>query len=340
MRRASFFVSVSGQVVSGIWRPILISASITKSTDATSDTAQITLDDTTGTIRFPKSGDPIIVRIGWENGSAAEFEGEVDTPSWELDRGGGAVISITARSASLKGKEKEPRERHWEDKSIADALEDAASHAGISINVHSDFKSRILEWQAQQNESFLAFGQRMAREHGATFKVQGKRAGFVPRNAGVSASGKPLAPILVARRNNLISISGISPVRDRARFTKKIGRWYDEDEAKLKTKEIDADSEAVAKDLLRFTEGVEDQADWRAQSSKTESERQKGSGSIVLDGTPEAEPEAKANLVGVRPGIDGEYTIDSVDHQLDRGGGFTTTLSLANPEGSAGEDSR
>ena len=47
------------------------------------------------------------------------------------------------------------------------------------------------------NESFMAWGDRIRRELGATFKIFGSVGVFVSRTGGMSASGKPLTPIAV-----------------------------------------------------------------------------------------------------------------------------------------------
>jgi len=53
-----------------------------------------------------------------------------------------------------------------------------------------------------------------------------------------------------------------------------------------------------------------------------------------------AQPEGTCIVAGVRPGIDGAYKIEGVDHTLSRSAGFETKLELKHPDGAAGSDSR
>ncbi|RUW51661.1 hypothetical protein EOA32_15390 [Mesorhizobium sp. M1A.F.Ca.ET.072.01.1.1] len=259
------------------------------------------------------------------------FEGEVDTCDWSLDRGSGSVLSITARSASLKGKVKQPTDRHWEKTTFGQVLGEAASEAGLRIKVHPSLASRPLEYEAQDNESFLAFADRLAREHGATFAIKGTRAGLVPRNRSVSATGKPL-PTIVITRGMVIAASGLTPATDRPRFKKKKGRWYDLDRAKQVIEEVETGDDVEPEDVLRFMEPDAIAAQIRADSDRIDGARQKSSGSITIEGEPA--------VIQLRAGVDGSYTIASITDTLDRGGGYTTQISLGNPQGSAGTDSR
>jgi len=129
---------------------------------------------------------------------------------------------------------------------------------GLSIKVHPSLAGRQLEYEAQDHESFVAFADRLAREHDATFPIKGQRAGFVPRNQGVAATCQPLPTI---------------------------------------------------------------------------------SGSVTIEGDPTSEPEG-IPVIQLRRGVDGSYTIASITDTLDRGSGYTTQISLGNPQGSAGADSR
>jgi phage protein D len=80
-------------------------------------------------------------------------------------------------------------------------------------------------------------------------------------------------------------------------------------------------------------------ADAAGDNQKT-SERERGGGSVTILGNPMAQPEGTCIVAGVRPGIDGAYKIEGVDHTLSRGGGFETKLDLKHPDGEAGSDSR
>ena len=56
--------------------------------------------------------------------------------------------------------------------------------------------------------------------------------------------------------------------------------------------------------------------------------RNKGEGSITIDGDPATTPEGLCIVNGTRPGIGGAYRIDAVDHELSRDNGFTTTPTI------------
>ncbi|TIQ07115.1 contractile injection system protein, VgrG/Pvc8 family [Mesorhizobium sp.] len=338
MRKGHFRVVVGGQDVTSRFVPLLISLSITKSGTEATHSATFTLDDKDATVRFPKTGTPVSIELGWQGGAMRRFEGEVDTCDWSLDRGSGSVLTVTARSASLKGKVKQPTDRHWERTTLGRVLEDAAGDAGLSIKVHSSLAGRQLEYEAQDNESFLAFADRLAREHGATFAIKGSQAGFVPRNQGVSATGQPL-PTIVITRGTVISASGLTPATDRPRFKKKKGRWYDLHRARQVIEEVETGDEVEPEDVLRFMEPDESSAKTRADSDRVDGARSKGSGSVTIEGEPTAEPEGTA-IIQLRAGVDGSYTIASITDTLDRGSGYTTQISLGNPQGSAGTDSR
>jgi phage protein D len=99
---------------------------------------------------------------------------------------------------------------------------------------------------------------------------------------------------------------------------------------------IRSEGDALRETHTRFAEALMHQV----YNGKEASDRNKGEGSVVIDGDSGATPEGLCIVVGARPGIDGAYRIDTVDHELSRDSGFTTTLSLKQPQGSAGTDTR
>lgn len=72
-------------------------------------------------------------------------------------------------------------------------------------------------------------------------------------------------------------------------------------------------------------ESDETAAKIRADSDRLDGARSNGSGSVTID---------------LWAGVEGSYTIGSITDTLDHGSGYTTQISLGNPQGSAGADSR
>jgi len=224
-----------------------------------------------------------------------------------------------------------------------------ASEVGLKLNdatraaieqIHSD--DEIVTDRGKYAAAVAEAIEENAGKKLSTKDSEAKRAVMTPRSAGQSASGKPLPKITAEYGVNLISWS-MSPTISRPAFKKFERRFYDPVEAKWKREEFEAREvgtgiEAVSSD--RFAAADKDDAKRGAESSEKEADRDKGGGSVSIDGEPLAQAEAECELVGARPGIDGTYRIESVTHKYTRGGGYTTDLDLKQPKGEAGKDSR
>ena len=339
-RQAVFTLTVGGVDITSNLTSRLIEINVHDEAGQTSDTARIVVDDEGGVIRLPKKGDPISIALGWsDTGAILVFEGKIDNVQSTGSRGAGMTLTITAKSADTESKIKEGREKHWDDKTLGYVLKDAGQHAGVSVSVHGSLASIKRDYWAMTNQSFASFGEKLARDHGATFKIRGNRATFVPRNEGVGAGGSTMSSIVVYRPGNLITWD-ITPSIGRPQFEKFEARWYDRKEAKWKRERVEARSESRAASTDRFTEADADASKKRAGSSKKGGDREKGGGTIVIDGEPSAQAEATVILTGARPGIDGSYRADSVEHNLTRSSGYITTIAVKQPDGDAGKDSR
>jgi hypothetical protein len=147
--------------------------------------------------------------------------------------------------------------------------------------------------------------------------------------------------VTAAWGSNLINWD-LSPVVGRPRYKSVIARWYDMKVGKWKREKVDVgdQSSATAENTTRFTEADQEEAKGSGENAKEATDRNKGEGSVLIDGDPTATPEGLCIMTGTRPGIDGAYRIDAVDHELSRRDGFTTQLSLKQPQDGAGSDSR
>ncbi|MGV1352776.1 phage late control D family protein [Klebsiella pneumoniae] len=341
--QAVFEISVAGQPVTERFNAILEQLSVTDKAGTTSDNASITLDDSDGQIAMPSIGDPMQISLGWQStGASLVFDGVVETIRSTGSRGGGRQMTITAKGFDTKGKAKEPLEFHKDDASLQDFMGEAARRAGLTMQVQGALASIRRPYWAAATESFIHLGHRIAREVGGQFKIRGTMGIIYARNAGLSVSGGDLGVVVAELGVNLIDWD-ISPAFARPRYQTVRARYYDAEKAKWLEKTVQVGTQGPASDAThthRQTRADEDEAEGSATDNQRSSERERGGGTVTIIGNPAAQPEGGCQVVGARPGVDGTYRIDSVQHDLSRGSGYTTKLELKHPEGEAGTDSR
>lgn len=332
----SLGVVVGGSTVTGNFLPFIKDVTIKRSADAAYDTAEILLADPYGQIAFPKARAEIDLNI---RGQWA-FSGFVSDVGWKFDKGSGREMSISATSADMGSKLKEPVLRNKDDATFGDVAKEWGGKIGLDVQALGDLASIEREYWIMQSESFMSWGQRIAKDLGATFKVLGKRAFFSPRNDPTSASGKPLTPVFVSGGVNLLS-ADITPIIGRPQFKEVEAEWWDQKEAvikKIKAATSNTDVEAVLRRLVKAPD--EAQAQKKADAIAKESDRKAGSGTVTIIGDVPIEPEADVIVSGCRPGIDGNYRAEDVTLKLSKSAGFTTTISIVHPSGNAGKDAR
>ncbi|KRQ99293.1 phage late control D family protein [Bradyrhizobium valentinum] len=341
-----FFVYVAGSDVSTRFASRLIKLTVTDTAGRNADTATIELDDTYGSIGMPQEKASVIVALGTSDGGVMQvFDGVVDDVNHIFDRGAGRRITVEAKSADTHGKQKEEQTIHNDDKSVQDAVKEAAQKAGVEMSFPSGLGNEKRKYIAQDHESFLHFAERMAREVGATFKmIGGKRGVFLDRNSGKTVGGGAVGNVTAQVGKNLIT-SRISPILSRPAFADVRARWYDVKKAKWMEEkvQIEGDGGGKSEDVaahIRHSKFDAAEGKEHGKSAGKESSRDKGSGTVVIDGNPAARAEGICTVVGVRPGVDGAYIIDNAKHELARGSGYRTTLTLKRPGGEAGKDSR
>ncbi len=335
--RTECTITVDGQDITSAVLPRLINLSVTDKAGASSDTTTIELDDSGGVIQFPKTGAKIAISLG----GGSVFRGVVDEVKSTMSRQNGMVLTITGKGVDTRGKAKQAQGRHWDDKDLRTVFEDAAKGGGVNeIQIDESLGNIKRPYWAMQGESFIAFGERLAREVGGTFKVSQDRAILAKKNGGKTASGQDLPTVRAAWGENLLSWD-ITPSMGRQRWKETKARWYDPKSATWKQEKIEVqDDGAQAGFQARYPAAESGEAKSGAEGRKDTAERDKGGGSISINGTAEPQPEALVILSGARPGIDGTYRIETVTHEFSRGSGWVTRLDVKQPQGEAGKDTR
>lgn len=329
--KTSFVVRVDGVDITNILGDMVQSIEVADRAGTGTDTATITIDDAAQRVTFPASGARVQILLGSDTGLGVVFAGTVDQVTWRVDRSGGSMITIEAKGFDASGRIKEPQQRHFDNKTIAEMLTAAGSAVGITdVRVDPVLAEITRPYEAMDDESFLAFGQRLAKEIGGTFKVRNDAAIMVKMGSGRAPSGPSLPPIPVTRGGNLISAQ-ITPNMGRRRYGEIRVRFYDQaagkhDEIVVKTDLPGSLPTAVG----RFEAPNREIAQQKADALREESQRASSAGTLEILGNPIAQPEAQAAIAGVRAGIDGLYFVDGVDHTFSRDRGYLTRLTLAN----------
>ena len=345
VRRTQFVVIVAGTDISTRLASRLLKLEVMDKAGAEADTVSIELSDPGGQLVLPSTGVQILVSLGTaETGLVLVFDGVVDDVHCILDRGGGRRLRIDGKTVNTHGEAKTPVRRHWDGATYGQALQDAAKKAGITMTVHPSLASKKPDsgYIAQDNESFLHLGERIARELGGTFKlIGGNRAVMLPRNDGQSAgTGAALGTISAIVGKNLITCS-VSPEFGRPQYKQITARWYDRKQSKWVSEKVqvpDADVSASGERL--YPRSGKTAATDSATGRKTHSQRERGAGTVRILGNPLARAEMFCVISGVRPGLDGTYIADTVTHMFDRSAGYETNIDIKRPGGSAGKDSR
>ncbi len=334
-KRAVFMVTVAGTNITAPLLPVLISLTVSDRVGTHADTATLAIDDTDGRIILPAIGAPVVVALGWENGGVrVVFNGTVDEVRSSGSRGGGRTLAITAKGIDTTKKPKEAQQRHFDDKTVEDILKEAGRTAGVTeVDVDPALASISRTYFEMRDESFIHMGERLAREIGGNFRVQGTRAVMSKRGSIYTAA-------VAAVWGQNLHAWDIAPALGRTRFSTVRARWYDPADAVWKETEESTSLDVDARHDHRFSQANGDEAKGQAAADRATSERDAGEGSVTIEGDTGAIPDGLCMVVGARPGVDGAYRIEAVTHRYSRGGGFVTELELRQPHEGAGQDLR
>jgi uncharacterized protein len=322
-KRAIFMVTVAGTNITAPLLPVLIQLTVTDNVGTHSDTANLEIDDTNGRIILPQKGAPVIIALGWDGGGVrVVFTGTVDEVKSSGSRSAGRKINVTAKGMDTTKKPKQNQQRHFDNKTVQQILTEAGQAAGIArVEVDPALAGLRRVYFDMRDESFIHVGERIAREVGGNFRIQGNTATLSKRGGGYTSF------VRAVWGDNLHSWD-IAPDLGRTQFNEVRARWYDKKEAKWKDTKQGTGNSVEARHDHRNSKADENEAKQQVGSDKATTERDKAQGTVSIEGDTAAIPDGLCIITGARAGVDGPYRIESVTHTYSRGGGFVTSLNL------------
>jgi len=291
-----------------------------------------------------KPGDEPPDGLPWEaSGMQAVFNGTVDSvESGFSRRGGGRRMWIEAKSGDLKGKGKSVLQKSFgegeDGKSsgmkMENIIQDAAKSIGMTAQIDKSLGAMSRHF-VYQNESTFNFIQRLAKEMGGHMKIVGNNITVSSATSGLNVAGQNLPTVEAVWGLNLISWR-IKPFTGRPQYKDASVRYFDIFEGAFKSvtdsiggSGVFGKSKATAgTPLMAPNAQVGTQYNGGAEA---ESENKRGRGWCIINGEPSAAAGNKLVIIGARPGVDGGYTMEEVEHNYTRAGGYTTRINVENP---------
>jgi len=322
-----FRVTLDGKDLTGAMRPRLVSLALSEKRGDEADQLDIVLDDTDGRLAIPKEGALLRVQLGWKQGSDVTV-GLIDKGSFKVDdvahSGPPDQIRIRARAADFTSEIRNRREQSWKNTTLGTVLKDVAGRNGLALKVAPDLASIALPSIVQNRESDIAFLRRLGRENDAVATIKDKHLIFARKGAGTTTSGKPLPTLTITRRSG----DGHNWQRQKRDGQEGVSAsWHDRKGAKRQTFTV---GEKDGAKKLRKVYPDEASAKRAALAERDRLKRAPATLDYRLAlGRADAMPEARVRVTGFKDEIDATtWLIADVTHNLDKNGGFTTSLKL------------
>jgi phage protein D len=326
--RPTFAVTVDGQDITQRIGDRLLSLTILDSAGLQADTVEIELDDRDAAIALPPSGAVLDVSLGYDGANVPM--GRFVASEIEL-WGPPSTMTIRAEAAHLGGELKSEKTRAWDGMTIGEIVATIAADHGLEAMTPEPLASFRYEQLDQQDESDVQFLGRMAEDHDALATVKARTLLFMRRGENRSASGVPIPPVVI-RRDGPIEYRVLRSAR--TVYGSVEARWRDRAAGADKVERA-GKGEPVKR--LRQTFPNAEEAKAAAAAKLEEGQRTAETITVLVTGNPLIGAEGVIEAVGFRPGMDGTWSITSVEHSL-TGGGYQTTIEGEPPNARAGHE--
>lgn len=317
-------VTVDGAPVPGLFFERLISLVITDREGIRSDMVEMTFDDAPPHFAPPRRGAVVAVTISARG--AAGFVG-----SYVVDRVDMAclpyTLTVRGHSADYRSAMKTTKTRHWDGQTVGNIVRQIAGEHRLAPKVSEAVSGHLYPWIGQQEETDLAFLERLAARHGALFTIKAGVLLWLRRGAGETADGTSMPPAVILP-GALIEGSCRVSETDVDRFATVTAHWQDSAGAARRSVTVEGDPDGAGDHVLAAPLSSEAEARAAAEAAAQEMRRGVTEMSCTVAGHPGLMAGQPVIFRGLRPSVDGrEFILETVRHAFAKGSGLRTSMS-------------
>ena len=299
--------------------------------------------------RYLTPGAPNAEQPWGGGGMGLVFDGTVtEVESGFGRRGGGRRVWITATSGNVLAPTKEVGQQtlgsgrpddgqDGEQIPLKNFMQKIFATTGMQVKISPEM-AKITRNFWNSNQSPMDWGMEFARTNGGIFKIAGGVAMLTKVGENVDRDKMPSVEAIWGV--NLIGWR-IRPYTGRPQWGGAQARFFD-----LASGTWDKVDQAIggstpfgaAKAISKLVHTVADKATGQQANKGTEqsSLTNRGTGWALINGEPEAKANGYVIIDRARPGVDGTYQISEVEHNYQRGVGYTTRMNVKYPSPKAG----
>lgn len=325
-----FRIVADGRDITALINDRLVTLRTSDKPGMESDEFELRIDDRAQAVALPSRGASIEVFMGY-SGQALARLGRY-TVDEVVVSGPPDTIEIRGKASDMRGSGKTTRSGSWEDVPLQQIVRDIAARNGWQPVCPVTTKVPRVD---QLNESDFNFITRLAKQYDCTAKVADGKLLVLPRQEGLSATGKALGMVTITRRD-------VSRYQFRLgdRSTHKAVQTKHQDKKSGKLRVVDLGNDDAPDGLPpvhtdRHIYPNKSAAEQAAKARLAAFNRSTAGVRLEMPGRTDLFAERMIYAQGFKAGLDGEYLVDSVEQVFTQSGWSTTVECNGGKKGKA-----
>jgi phage protein D len=328
--KPTFRIVADGRDISALFNDRLLMLRTSDKPGMESDEFELRIDDRDQAVALPSRGASIEVYLGY-SGQALTRLGRYTVDEVELSGPPDSLV-IRGKASDMRGSGKTTRSGSWENVPLQQIVGDIAARNGWQPACSVATKVPRVD---QFNESDFNFITRLAKQYDCTAKVGDGKLLVLPRQGGQSASGKALGMVTISRHD-------VSRYQFRLgdKSTHKAVQTKHQDKKSGTLQVVDLGNDEAPDGLPpvhtdRHIYPNKSAAQQAAKSRLAAFNRSTAGVRLEMAGRTDLFAERMISAQGFKPGLDGEYLVDSVEQVFTQSGWTTTAECNGGKKGKA-----